>query len=480
MASNFERIRTRIHPPKRKGVLVLGKKYPWNTNLKGWHPSPNATYTHNFNLPFRSAEVIMDEKHPGPPYRTGGPMKILKADRISPYEIQGVGTYFRQVDESPTLWEKYVGGFAPPGEVEFGGEVDMSNATTLLSPTSALFPELDSYGSSAWSKTKPRLEQANAFVFAAELRDLPRMLGNLKRRAKELHQEWWDAKARTHILKGDFDNNEVFMPPGRAADYFLEHSFGWAPFLADLRKFYSLYHGSDAVLKRLSSQNGKPVRRKATLVGLPIVEAGPDGQPRIKFEPTVEDLQLNVGNGQLVGPNLHSNFFTFPPKWELRRVTKLKVSATGMFTFYRPEFDTGLNEYNSAWFQIQRQLTIYGMRISPSNIYRATPWTWLIDWFTNVGEHFDWLTDVAVDSIAANYLYLNIRKERVWKFIQTLPFHNPGQITLEWQRRVFTNERKGANSPYGFSLSWDNLSLRQLTILGALGITRGRKPSGGA
>lgn len=479
MASTFARVRTRVLPLKVKGVQTLGRKYPWNTNIKGWHPSPNATYTKNFNLPFTECALIADEKHPGPPYLSGGPMKILRAERISPYGIQGVGTYLRQLDENPGAWEKYVGGFGPPGEVNFGGEVDMSNANQLLNINSLLFPELDAYGSQAWTKSRPRLEQANAFVFTAELRDLPRMLSNLKERAKALHHEWWDAKARTHILKGDFDNNEVFMSPKVAADYFLEHSFGWVPFLSDLRKFYALYHGSAEVMKRITSQNSKPVRRKATLVGLPVVVAGEDGKPRIKFEPTVDDRLLQTGIGQLVEPNLHANFFTFPPSWELRRIERLKVSATGMFTFYRPEFDTGLNEYNSSWFQIQRMLTIYGMRISPSNIYRATPWTWLIDWFTNVSDHFDWLTDVAVDSIAANYLYLNCRKETVWKFSQTLPFRDPGAKTLVWERKLWTNERKGANSPFGFSLSWENLTPRQLVILGALGITRGNKPAGG-
>lgn len=476
MPTTFARVRTRINPPKKKGVQVLGKKYPYNTNTKNWSATPNQTYTHNFNLPFVDAHLIADEKHPGPPYTTGGPMKILRATRVSPYEVQGIGTYIRQTDESPSLWEKYVGGFAPPGEVEFGGEVEMSNSNSLLNVNSTLFPELSGYGSQAWSKTRPKLEQASAFVFAAELRDLPRMMRNLKRRASELNKEWLSTRSRHS--RGGISSNELVMSPKTAADYFLEHSFGWAPFLSDLRKFYAVYHGSAETIKRLTSQNGKPVRRKATLVGLPVVVPDGDGKPHIKYEPTVEDWRLAVGNGQLVSPFLDQHFFTEPPSWELRRVTKLKVSATGMFTFYRPEFDTGLNEYNSSWFEIQRQMTIYGLRISPSNIYRATPWTWLIDWFTNVGEHFSWLTDVAVDSIAAKYLYLNVRKERVWKFSQRLPFHNPGLKTLEWERKLWTNERAGANSPFGFSLSWDNLTPRQLVILGALGITRS-KPAGG-
>jgi hypothetical protein len=480
MAQSYGRIRTRIFPIDKGGVQTLGKKFPWNTNIKGWHPTPNQTFTANFNMPFQGGEVTADELHSGPPYREGGPMRNLKAERITPYGVQGVGTYLRQVDASPSAWEKYVGGFAPPGESSFGGEIDMSNANNLLKSNSLLFPELSAYGSQAWSKTKPRLEQASAFVFVAELRDLPRMMRQLKERALEFHKQWINAKARYKPLKGDFDNNDLTMPPGRAASYFLEHQFGWTPFLSDLRKFYSAFHGSETTIQRLSSQNGKPIRRKATLVGLPVEVAGQDGKPRISYVPTESDVRVNGGNAQMCEPGLHANFFSVSPSWELRRIERLKVSATGMFTYYRPEFDTSLSEYNSSWFALQRQLTLYGMRISPSNIYRATPWTWLVDWFTNVAEHFDWLTDVAVDSIAAKYLYLNCRKEIIWRFTQVLPFRDPGTVELVWERKLWTNERVGANSPYGFSLSWENLTPRQLAILVALGITRGKKPAGGA
>lgn len=481
MASTFERVRTRTYPPKKKGSQVLGKKYPWNTGIKGWHPTPNLTPSYNFNLPFVEAEAIGDETHPGPPYRSGGPVKILKAERMTPYGIQGVNTYLQMEGENPQFWEKYVGGFAPPAEADFGTTIEMSNPVNLLNLSSTHFPDIDAYGSQAWSKTRPKLQQASAFVFVAELRDLPRMLKNIKSRAKAFYHEWWDVKARTHVLKGDFDNNEVFMRPNEAADYFLEHQFGWAPFVDDIRKILATYHNAKATLARLSEQNGQSQRRKATLVGLPVVDSslGRDGKPRIRYEPIIEDIRVNSGVGQLQTPTLNNAFYTELPTWEIRRVISTKVSATGKFQFYRPEFDLARSEYHSVLAQLQRNLTLYGARISPSNVYRATPWTWLVDWFTNISDHVDRMTDVYQDSIVAEYLYLNIRKETKWRFIQTLPFRQTGRINLVWERKLRTNERKGANSPYGFSLSWENLTPRQLAILGALGITKGRKPAGG-
>jgi hypothetical protein len=213
-------------------------------------------------------------------------------------------------------------------------------------------------------------------------------------------------------------------------------------------------------------------------VGIPVVEAGPDGKPRITYDPERSDTKISGGNGIMTTPSLSGNYFSGTPTWEVREIVVNKVTASGKFTFYRPEFDTGLSEYNSQWFAIQRQLTMYGLRINPSNIYRATPWTWLIDWFVNVGDHFDLLTDMLVDSIVANYLYLVQRKTVTRKFIQYLPFTQTGDLSLEWNFNINTLERVGANSPYGFSLTWDTLTPRQLAIIGALGITRSR-PAGG-
>jgi hypothetical protein len=463
MPATFDRIRSRTFPIKRSGVQTLGKKFPWNTNTKNWHGSPNATYTYNFNLPWIAGETCGDFLHKGPPYLEGSPFKLLNIERVVPYGIQGVGQYYR--DAGLQQGEKYVGGFSPPDIVVFGGP-DVSNVNTALSLNSIQFPELQQHSGSAWSKTKPKLEKANLFVSMVEARDIPRML---RTTARFLHDEW---KAIGGNLTGET------MTPKGAADQFLNGNFGWVPFLSDLRTLFAVYHGTDHYMKRVSETNSKPTRRRSTLVGLPVGEVGPDGKPRIRYDPVRSDLKVSGGFGQICNPVLNANFFSVNPSWETREIVEDKVTAVGKFTFYRPEFDTGLSEYNSQWFAIQRQLTMYGLRINPSNIYRATPWTWLIDWFVNVGDHFDLLTDMLVDSIVANYLFLTQRKVTTRRVIQTLPFRETGSLTLYWDFIIKTIERVGANSPYGFSLTWDTLTPRQLAILGALGITRSR-PAGG-
>jgi hypothetical protein len=439
----------------------LGKKYPYNTNTKSWSPTPNQTWTYNFQFPFIEGQITGDELHK-PPFLEGGPFKSLRCERIFPYEIQGLGTYLRQSDSNPALWEKYVGGFAPPAQSTIGG-VDMSNMATLLNLNSSLFPDITAYGDRAWKSTKPKLERASAFVFVAELRDLPHML---KQTAKRFSDIW-------NAMGGQTING--MMHPKRLADDFLNEQFGWVPFLADLRAFYAAYHGSANYLKHFTATNGKPTRRRVTLVGAPYEDVDPvTRRPIIRWEPEYAESQVASGLGSIIEPVLNANFFSVQPSWTVTEVIKSKVTATGKFTFYRPEFDTGLSEYNSAWFAIQRHLTMYGLRISPSNVYRATPWTWLIDWFINVGKYFDLLTDILVDSIACQYLYLHESKETIRVFRQIYPFTYPGPTDLTWTKTVHSKERAGASSPYGFSLTWDNLTPRQLAILGALGLSRSK------
>lgn len=465
MPASFDRIRKRTPPIKVAGVVPLGKKFPWNTNTKSWHPTPNQTLTTNLNLPYIEAQITGDELHSGPPYREGGPFKSLYINRIHPYGVQGFGHYFQQTDANPSNWQKYVGGFAPPGVSTMGG-AEVSNLNTALSLNSLLFPDLTGYGGKAWSKTKPKLEKANLAVSLAEARDLPRML---RTTAEGFHRIW-------KSMGGSVTDG--IMSPKHLADQFLNEQFGWVPFLSDLRKLYATYHGSEHYMKRVSETNGKPTRRRSTLVGIPVVVAGDDGQPRISWVPDYQDTIISSGSACIVDPVLPASYFTVSPTWTLREIVETKVTATGKFSFYRPEFDTGLSEYNSSWTAIQRQLTMYGARITPSNIYRATPWTWLIDWFINVGDHFDLLTDIAVDSIVCQYLYLSAHKRTIRRLTQTLPFHNPGNVTLQWEYIISTKERVGASSPYGFSLSWDTLTPRQMAIIGALGLSR-RRPAGG-
>jgi hypothetical protein len=251
--------------------------------------------------------------------------------------------------------------------------------------------------------------------------------------------------------------NSRVMTPKRVSDDFLNHQFGWTPFIGDLKKFYTTFQDFHAIKSKLRANNDKWIRRRAVL------------------DDSWTDTVISRGTGMQVEPvgYLVQSLFVpgVNPTWEVRERKHSYITAVGSYKYYRPEFDESLPDYNSAWNSVNRYLTIYGARITPSTIYRATPWTWLVDWFTDFGANIDAMTDIAIDAIAARYLYVSRHSSTEQIVVQTLPFKD-GTISASWPLLWTEKVRNSASTPYGFGLSWNLLSPRQLAILAALGITR--------
>jgi hypothetical protein len=76
--------------------------------------------------------------------------------------------------------------------------------------------------------------------------------------------------------------------------------------------------------------------------------------------------------------------------------------------------------------------------------------------------------------MAAKYLFLSHHQVKTITMRQFVPFNDEsgGPRALEYSQIIEVKQRKEAESPFGFGLSLDNLSPKQLAILGALGISR--------
>jgi hypothetical protein len=327
--------------------------------------------------------------------------------------------------------------------------MSMNSFDAYLNGDISNYPDMADWGDRAYNASKPNLEKAGGGVFLAELRDFPRMM----RTSSRLFHDIW---------KNGFGNTiSKHMQPKKAADHFLNHQFGWVPFISDIRKFYNAFDRADEHIEKLSRENGQWIRRK-----------------RLMYENSTSPVTLGAGWGVKLFPN--SSFDSpfapwFPPgspaEWKVTEEIQTKVYSVGRWRYYRPEFDRTDPKYHGIINDLKRQMTLYGMRISPSNIYKATPWSWAIDWVSNFGDQIDRANSALVDSVACQYLYVMQHQQRVRKFYQTLPFTS-GTVSLEFTRVIETKQRREGLSPYGFSLSLANLTPRQIAIAGALGISR--------
>lgn len=461
MSESKSRVRTRLVPCPLAKTTILGYiqsrsnvNAPWN--LPGTPVSYNGIGS--LGYPGLTAERTWDETHGRPPYKTGGPFQSIKINScqasvndstlVSLAPVLAKGTYVRGDN-----LQRYVGGFRPPFEQSFGIGFDIVPYTNFLTQNSSLFPDLSGYGDQAYAKLRPQLEQVGGGVALAELRDLPGMLRTTSRGFHEI----WKAYASSTKVKPLLRRSSKIMQPKKAADHFLNHQFGWVPFLKDLRGFHNTFANLEILIAKISNENNRFIRKRATI------------------SQSVQDVSVAAPtSGNLLFPNTSLNGTDYNiggPFWYMFDRVTTTVTASGKFRYYRPEFDLTREDYSSAMNEIRRQMTLYGVRISPSNIYKATPWTWAIDWITNAGKLIDRANDYLVDSVASQYLFVSchMKKERI--LVQVLPFKS-GHTILSFSRHFDTKQRQAADSPYGFNLSLSNLTARQIAIAGALGISR--------
>jgi hypothetical protein len=346
---------------------------------------------------------------------------------------------------------KYEGGVMAPDP--WFASITGSNLSDYLF-TNVLVPDISTLGSKVWDKLKPRIEQAGMFVALAEIRDIPHMLHG----TAEFFNHLW-------LLTGGVARSKV-MTPKNVANHFLNHQFGWIPFVNDVTQFLENVVNYSDRIKRLMDENGHWIRRRATMVnqeGMQLIAKG-DGCRCYPGNTSLFDDYYQIdGTGHYAKPS-----------WEIWEETKTEAHATGSFRYYLPEFDDKTEHMFRQVDQVRRTLDLFGARITPSNIYKAIPWTWLIDWVTGVGRSLQAIQDQTLDHMAAKYMFLSHHKTTTTKFKQVFPFNEQsgGTKTLEFTQFVDVKQRKEASSPMGFDLDWSDLSPRQLAILAALGISR--------
>jgi hypothetical protein len=118
---------------------------------------------------------------------------------------------------------------------------------------------------------------------------------------------------------------------------------------------------------------------------------------------------------------------------------------------------------------------LYGIDPTPEQLWNAAPWTWLADWVANTGDIVSNVQSINSDDLVMRYGYLmqESRFVRETTHLGTyssgagtrLPNAIRGKVTISHKTRI------GA-SPYGFGVTWDGFSPRQIAILTALGITK--------
>lgn len=274
------------------------------------------------------------------------------------------------------------------------------------------------------------------------------------------------------IIRDGFPRLGLISMPQRVSDFrklgddYLNVEFGWKPFLADIQDLAYAVKNSAKILEQYQRDSGRVVRRRFAF-------------PATETE-TLVDTQdgWKLDNGLNTDSSMNDLFIRHPdyPSLDagigrrvLTRSTYERYSFSGGYSYYLAPDDNAMNQI---WRSAQLADKLLGFGITPATLWELAPWSWLVDWVTNIGSIVNNASLLAKDGLVIRWGYLQRHTVYVSKTtIEGIRFysgpHGPFTMTYRSNRK----ERVKA-TPFGFGLDTDDFTVRQWAILAALGMTK--------
>lgn len=264
----------------------------------------------------------------------------------------------------------------------------------------------------------------------------------------ELYREGLPSLVGSSILK-----DKVGLLRGVAGDY-LSYQFGWKPIVSDLKAAAKAIMDQESILRQLERDSGRDVHRKRFLPA----------------EVVLNNATAQIGT--LYPSGLDSSAYSGQAKYLVSDHQVRKQWFSGAYTYhFEPD---RLSEVSRIATEARH---LYGLELTPEVVWNLAPWSWLVDWITNVGSVFHNVSAFQQDGLVLRYGYVMEENSRTWtrsnwaehQVVPGYSFSHPLQ-SRETCHALRKARRKA--TPYGFGLLESSFSVRQWAILAALGITR--------
>jgi len=247
-----------------------------------------------------------------------------------------------------------------------------------------------------------------------------------------------------------------------SASEYLNWKFGVKPLKSDLQKLARGIVEFHKRVQQFQRDSGRNVRRRRSL-----------GETRayvdVKTEvPAAGWVNIQRKNNVDV---FSSDYYASSGKISASDLIERKTWFSGAFTYF-------LSEAHSFLGKLERyeQLANHalGMEFDLDTAWELTPWSWLVDWFSDTGSFIHNLVALSNDNVVARYAYVMhhtvVTRTYTVKGMQLrATATGPTSVTCQVVNNYKTRTRA---TPYGFGFNMANLSGSQKAILGALSITK--------
>nr|UJQ85196.1 MAG: hypothetical protein 1 [Leviviridae sp.] len=317
---------------------------------------------------------------------------------------------------------------------DYRGPVLPSHPSGWVFPTIPGLSNLDTAGASLISLVKPTNNVANLATDLAEAKTqgLPHLWGV---------SSW---KNRTSVAKA-------------AGSEYLNHEFGWLPLVSDIRGASYAAANAHTIVQAYERNSHKLVRRRMELP----VEMSETwqilGTGRPYFPRTDSDNTCIVDASTPTGSLIQCDR-TYKRTW-----------FSGAFTYHLP---VGWGSRFGIVDAAAKAGPLMGIELTPEVVWNLVPWTWALDWVSNMGDIVSNTSDMAVDGLVIKYGYVMEHKVTSRTYYHTGSNSYKGAVVVSPVSLFIETKRRRRATPFGFGLDWSGFTPRQLAITAALGLTR--------
>jgi hypothetical protein len=237
------------------------------------------------------------------------------------------------------------------------------------------------------------------------------------------------------------------------ADDYLNYQFAVAPTISDALALRRAAQESESIIAQLERDAGKTVRRS------------------YEFPETTRSV---VDGSYAFGPTyvggLTPTAYEVGTSGTVRQTSTYTTSRrfTGAFTYHLPP--------KGSWRRKIAQLdAVYGIRPGIDTAWNLVPFSWMADWYGNMGDVLTNLQAFGADGNVLKYGYITSRTERTIRITGSCPIRRDGAMNtwseypFSWEM-VFTTLQRYPANPFGFGVSGAALTPRRIAILAALGL----------